>query len=129
MAAKFKINLPLPAISASSFTEASDRSNDLPKFAVDQQSLPKNLQVITDFTALAWGQGGKYDKGVLEEEGSPTNTDSRPGSPSMGEESRKESYDGFGKAMKEKRLRRDTMDEPDYGNDVPLHLGEIVSLR
>ena len=140
MASKFKINLPLPAISSSSFTESSDRTNDLPKFTVDQQSLPKNLQIITDFTALAWGQGGKYDSKGENKEGygdfSPE--ESRPGSPSLRdrftttEESRKEAYDGFGKSIKpggHERIRRDTMDEPDYDNNIPISLGMFLFLQ
>jgi len=56
------------------------------------------------------------------------------GSPSaMGEESRKEAYDSFGKGMKadkfpHERARRDTMDEPDYDNNIPTHLGQKRTL-
>ena len=70
---------------------------------------------------------------VFDGDGSPPLTDSRPGSPenNMGFESRKEGYDSFRMTKNDKdkdkplkSARRDTMDEPDFADEVPVHLGE-----
>jgi hypothetical protein len=118
MAAKFKINLPLPAIAAGSFAESVfDRSVDLPKFAVDQGSLTKSLELITDFRAVvvaASKRDAKADEGPL------SGTDDE-------DEDEEEGGDTFVKRSQRSRLRSDysdiALDEPDY-DDIPA-LGTV----
>jgi hypothetical protein len=57
----FKVDLPLPSISATSFADPVNRLEDLPKFAVGEDSLPKVTDLVTDFKSLSLMQNTRGD--------------------------------------------------------------------
>jgi hypothetical protein len=52
MASRFTLNIPLPAISSNEELDFNDRATELTRFVVDQNSMPKVLELFTDFESM-----------------------------------------------------------------------------